>query len=45
MLGKIVPDHFPHIFGPDANQPLDTATVRSSWKRWVRRLPRPPDSI
>lgn len=29
MLGKIVPDHFPQIFGPDANLPLDTATVRS----------------
>lgn len=29
MLGKIVPGHFPHIFGPDANQPLDTAIVRS----------------
>lgn len=29
MLGKLVPDHFPNIFGPDANQPLDTAIVRS----------------
>jgi 5-oxoprolinase (ATP-hydrolysing) len=29
MLGKIVPDHFPHIFGPNANEPLDTVLVRT----------------
>lgn len=28
MLGKIQPDFFPAIFGPDGNQPLDVETVR-----------------
>lgn len=29
MVGKLLPDFFPRIFGPDADQPLDTRTVRS----------------
>ncbi|MBX3580530.1 MAG: hydantoinase B/oxoprolinase family protein [Rhizobiaceae bacterium] len=29
MLGKLQPDFFPAIFGPDQNQPLDADTVRS----------------
>jgi len=28
MLGKIQPDYFPSMFGPEANEPLDVATVR-----------------
>jgi len=28
MLGKIQPDHFPSVFGPDADQPLDGDIVR-----------------
>ncbi|MFE9066949.1 hydantoinase B/oxoprolinase family protein [Streptomyces violaceusniger] len=28
MLGRIHPDHFPAVFGPHADQPLDAATVR-----------------
>ena len=28
MLGKIQPDFFPCVFGPNADQPLDTGTVR-----------------
>jgi 5-oxoprolinase (ATP-hydrolysing) len=27
LLGKIQPDHFPHLFGPNADQPLDRAIV------------------
>ena len=27
LLGKIQPDHFPHLFGPDGDQPLDRAVV------------------
>ncbi|GGY34368.1 hydantoinase B/oxoprolinase family protein [Pseudoduganella albidiflava] len=29
MLGKIQPEEFPHVFGPDGDQPLDAATVRT----------------
>jgi 5-oxoprolinase (ATP-hydrolysing) len=28
MLGRIQPAHFPHVFGPDGDQPLDPAVVR-----------------
>ncbi|MEU9339258.1 hydantoinase B/oxoprolinase family protein [Streptomyces sp. NPDC048290] len=28
MLGRIQPAHFPAVFGPDGDQPLDAATVR-----------------
>ena len=31
MLGKLQPDFFPAIFGPDQDQPLDTATVREKF--------------
>ncbi len=27
MLGKIIPDYFPHTFGPGADQPIDAAIV------------------
>lgn len=27
MLGRVQPDHFPRVFGPGADQPLDRATV------------------
>ncbi|MBF0252119.1 MAG: hydantoinase B/oxoprolinase family protein, partial [Alphaproteobacteria bacterium] len=32
MLGKIQPRHFPHVFGPDANQPLDADVVRERFQ-------------
>ncbi|MBB3220105.1 hydantoinase B/oxoprolinase family protein [Pseudoduganella umbonata] len=28
MLGKLQPGEFPHVFGPDGDQPLDAETVR-----------------
>ena len=31
LLGKIRPDYFPAIFGPDGNQPLDAAIVRTQF--------------
>ncbi|WP_075791195.1 hydantoinase B/oxoprolinase family protein [Massilia putida] len=31
MLGKIQPRHFPHLFGPDADQPLDPDAVRAGF--------------
>jgi len=27
MLGKVQPEHFPHVFGPNADQPLDREIV------------------
>lgn len=31
MLGKIQPEFFPHVFGPNADQPLDKAVVDSQF--------------
>ena len=31
MLGKLNPDHFPHVFGPDGNEPLDAEVVRAKF--------------
>src|SRR5438045_3514474 len=31
MLGKIQPQHFPHLFGPGADQPLDADAVRAGF--------------
>ncbi|MGB9366165.1 MAG: hydantoinase B/oxoprolinase family protein [Xanthobacteraceae bacterium] len=31
MAGKLIPDFFPKIFGPEQNQPLDDGTVRAAF--------------
>lgn len=31
MLGKIQPEHFPHVFGPNADEPLDADSVRNKF--------------
>ena len=31
VLGKLNPDHFPHVFGPNADQPLDVDAVRKKF--------------
>lgn len=31
MLGKIQPDFFPQVFGPEGNQPLDVAVVKQQF--------------
>ncbi|MFZ1425390.1 MAG: hydantoinase B/oxoprolinase family protein [Geminicoccaceae bacterium] len=31
MVGKLLPDFFPHVFGPSANQPLDAQVVRAAF--------------
>ncbi|MCI5212746.1 MAG: 5-oxoprolinase, partial [Candidatus Electrothrix sp. ATG2] len=30
VLGRLQPDHFPHIFGPDEDQPLDQEAARAA---------------
>ena len=37
MLGRIQPAHFPHVFGPDGDQPLDVEVVRAAVRRACRR--------
>ncbi|MCH8506095.1 MAG: hydantoinase B/oxoprolinase family protein [Ectothiorhodospiraceae bacterium] len=38
MLGKLQPAFFPHVFGPDGDQPLDVDTVREQFSRLSQRI-------
>ncbi|HEY7247609.1 MAG TPA: hydantoinase B/oxoprolinase family protein [Xanthobacteraceae bacterium] len=38
MTGKLVPDFFPRIFGPEQNEPLDLAAVRQGFSRLAREI-------
>ena len=38
LLGKIQPGHFPHVFGPDADQPLDVGAVRAQFAEMAGRI-------
>ena len=42
MLGRVQPAHFPHVFGPDGDQPLDADTVRQGFADLARRSPARP---
>jgi 5-oxoprolinase (ATP-hydrolysing) len=38
MLGKIQPKHFPHLFGPGGDEPLDAETVREQFAGLANRI-------
>ncbi|MEU8828356.1 hydantoinase B/oxoprolinase family protein [Streptomyces sp. NPDC048636] len=38
MLGRVQPDHFPAVFGPHADQPLDADTVRERFARLAEEI-------
>jgi len=38
MVGKLQPHHFPTVFGPDADQPLDAEAVRSRFEALAHRI-------
>jgi len=38
MLGKIQPRHFPQVFGPQADQPLDADAVRAGFDALAQRI-------
>ena len=38
MVGKLIPDFFPKIFGPDQNQPLDAEAVRDTFADLAREV-------
>jgi 5-oxoprolinase (ATP-hydrolysing) len=40
MLGKLQPRHFPQVFGPRADQPLDEAVVRERFRELTDRINR-----
>jgi 5-oxoprolinase (ATP-hydrolysing) len=38
MLGKIGPQYFPQVFGPNANMPLDPAIVREKFAAFAKEV-------
>ena len=40
MVGKLLPDFFPHVFGPTADQPLDAEVVRGAFAGLAREVAR-----
>ncbi len=40
MLGRIQPEHFPAVFGPDGDQPLDRDTVAEKFAELADRIER-----
>jgi 5-oxoprolinase (ATP-hydrolysing) len=38
MVGKLIPDFFPKIFGPAQNQPLDADAVRSAFAAMAKEI-------
>ncbi|MFE2511045.1 hydantoinase B/oxoprolinase family protein [Streptomyces naganishii] len=38
MLGRIQADHFPHVFGPGGDQPLDAALVKERFTALAREI-------
>ena len=40
VLGKIQPDHFPAVFGPDGNEPLDVEAARAGFENMAEDIAR-----
>jgi 5-oxoprolinase (ATP-hydrolysing) len=38
MLGKVQPDFFPHVFGPEGNEPLDAEAVKSRFAEMAAKI-------
>ena len=38
MVGKLIPDFFPKIFGPEQNQPLDADAVRAAFAELAKEI-------
>jgi 5-oxoprolinase (ATP-hydrolysing) len=45
MLGKIQPEHFPHLFGPQADAPLDVEAVRTGFARLAAEIGRATGTV
>ena len=38
FLGRLLPEYFPHIFGPNENQPLDTETTAKLFNEMTQKI-------
>src|SRR5438067_4387897 len=45
MAGKLIPDFFPKIFGPEQNQPLDAYAVRAAFDDLAAQVGKSPEQI
>ncbi len=45
MLGKIRPEHFPALFGPDGDQPIDAEIVRSKFAALAAEAGMTPEAV
>ena len=45
MVGKLQPAHFPSIFGPNQNEPLDTQTVRDKFSDLAEQVGTSPEEV
>jgi 5-oxoprolinase (ATP-hydrolysing) len=45
LLGKIQPHYFPHVFGPQANEPLNRDVVQHQFNALAKDMQRPAEAI
>ena len=45
LLGKIQPHYFPHVFGPQANEPLNRDVVQQQFNALAKEMQRPAEAI
>ncbi|MGQ0741121.1 MAG: hydantoinase B/oxoprolinase family protein [Alphaproteobacteria bacterium] len=45
MLGKLMPEHFPRLFGPNCDQPLDPDSVRAAFASLAALAGRAPEDV
>ncbi len=45
MVGKLRPEFFPAIFGPEANQPLDVNATQAAFAALAKKLGRAPEEV
>ncbi|MEY3512983.1 MAG: hypothetical protein RL420_6 [Pseudomonadota bacterium] len=45
LLGKIQPSYFPHVFGPQANEPLNREVVQQQFNALAKDMQRPAEAI
>ncbi|WP_147127217.1 hydantoinase B/oxoprolinase family protein [Shimia ponticola] len=45
MLGKLNPDHFPNVFGPGGDEPLDVDVVRAKFSELGAELGMEPEAL
>lgn len=45
MVGKLRPEFFPAIFGPDADQPLDVSATQAAFAELAKKVGRAPEDV